>query len=187
MKAQPATSDNSGNKGAGGHGGWWFLAAMLAVYLGLFLLRPALASEALGAFVHLTRTIAPVLLLVFALMFLSNLLLRGDWVRHYVGRSSGWRGYGVATIAGILSTGPIYVWYPFLAEMRAKGMKDALMAVFLYNRALKLPWLPVMVAYFGLRYTVVLSGWMIVAGVLEGLLIEFIWRDRLQGPPRETP
>ncbi len=186
MNGQQSKADKTGNKVTGGRGGWWFLGVMLAVYLGLFLFRPDLADQALGAFAHLTRTIAPVLLLVFALMFLSNLLLRGDWVRRYVGSASGWRGYAVSTLAGILSTGPIYVWYPFLTGMRAKGMKDALLAVFLYNRALKLPWLPVMVAYFGLRYTVVLSGWMIVAGVLEGLLIEFIWRDRLQGPPPQT-
>lgn len=166
-----------------GRGGWWFLGSMLLIYLGLFWLNPGRAGHAWQAFLHLGAVIAPVLLLVYGLMLLSNLVVREQWIRRFVGRSSGFGGYLVATVTGILSTGPIYVWYPFLADMRDKGMKSSLVAVFLYNRAIKLPWLPVMVAYFGWRYTVVLTAWMIVAGIGEGLAMERLDRDpRLRIP-----
>ena len=178
MTRDPSREPGSTPDRRKGRGGWWFLGIMVLVYLGLFALRPELAVRAWQAFLHLTKVIAPVLILVYALMLLSNRVVREQWIRRYVGHSSGIRGYTVATLTGILSTGPIYVWYPFLADLRHKGMKESLMAVFLYNRAIKLPWLPVMVAYFGLRYTVILTVVMILAGLAEGLIMEGISRAR---------
>ncbi len=169
---------------ATGRGGWWFLGIMIVVYLVLAGLRPELAQRAWQAFLHLGRVIAPVLVLVYALMLLSNLLVRGEWVRRTLGHSSGVRGYLVATVAGVLSTGPIYVWYPFLADLRDKGAKDALLAVFLYNRAIKLPWLPVMVAWFGVRYTVLLTVATVLAGIAEGLAMEGRGRRQRAEPGR---
>jgi hypothetical protein len=73
-----------------------------------------------------------------------------------------------------------------LAEFRRHGVRPALLAVFLYNRNVKIPFLPVMVYYFGLRYTVVVSGLIIIFSLLNGLLLErLIGHER--EPGREAP
>ena len=172
------------NKGTNKRGGWIFLASVLVIYAALFVLNPALAEKSTQAFLQLTWKILPILSLVFAFMFLGNLLIQESVIRRYVGRSSGWLGYAFATVTGILSTGPIYVWYPLLADLKNKGMREALIAVFLYNRAIKLPWLPVLAGYFGLKYTLVLTLWMITAGLVEGLLMEKILKSPESGTRR---
>jgi uncharacterized membrane protein YraQ (UPF0718 family) len=75
---------------------------------------------------------------------------------------------------GILSHGPIYVWYPLLRELREHGMRTSLVAAFLYNRAIKIPLLPLMIYYFGVIYVVVLLIFMIIASIVEGKIIELI-------------
>ena len=167
----------------GGRAGWWFLAVMVLIHLGLALIMPETANRARLVAWHLVKSIAPVLLLVFVLIFLSNLLLQDRWIHRFLGTSSGTRGYMLAALAGIISAGPIYVWYPLLKDMRAKGMKDSLIAVFLYNRAVKLQWLPVLMSYFGLRYTLVLTFWMVVGGMIQGLVVERAFGRPL---PQET-
>jgi len=152
--------------------GWWFLGVAVILQLVLTLVAPEAAAKARLVSWRLIKGIVPLLLLVFLLIFLSNLLLQDRWIRRFVGRSSGVRGYAVAALAGIISAGPIYVWYPLLQDMRSKGMKDALIAVFLYNRAVKLQWLPILVGYFGIEYTLVLSFWMVIAGLVQGLIFE---------------
>ncbi len=44
-------------------------------------------------------------------------------------------------------------WGTFLQK---KGMRPALIATFLYNRAVKIPLLPLLIIYFGLTYSLVL-------------------------------
>jgi hypothetical protein len=56
--------------------------------------------------------------------------------------------------------------------MQEHGMRPALVAAFLYARAIKLPWLPLMAFYFGSAYMVILTFWILVFSVLHGWLIE---------------
>jgi uncharacterized membrane protein YraQ (UPF0718 family) len=80
----------------------------------------------------------------------------------------------------VASTGPVYAWYALLAELRAKGMRSALVAVVLYARAIKLPLLPLLAHYFGLRYMLLLSLWIAVFAIVTGGLTE-----RLVSQPRD--
>ena len=81
-----------------------------------------------------------------------------------------------AVAGGILSHGPSYVWYPLLQELRSHGTRDGLVVTFLYVRAIKLPWLPVMVDYFGWSFTLLLSLFLILFGLLQGWLAERLSR-----------
>jgi hypothetical protein len=53
-------------------------------------------------------------------------------------------------------------------------MRTSLVAAFLYNRAIKIPLLPLMIYYFGVIYVVVLLIFMIIASIVEGKIIELI-------------
>ncbi len=55
-------------------------------------------------------------------------------------------------------------------------MKAGLAATFLYNRAIKVPLLPVMVFYFGVEFVAVLMAYMIVASIVQGKAIEMVER-----------
>ena len=149
---------------------WWFLAVVLAVYVIVAIVEPAIVAKAVSVFSGIIMQIAPVLVLVFFLLFLVDIFIDPEKAAKYLGSKSGITGWLFAVAGGILSSGPIYVWFPFLAEMREKGMKTELAATFLYNRAVKLPLLPLMIFYFGLAFTVVLTVYMILFSVLAGYL-----------------
>lgn len=149
-----------------------FLAVVILLYGIAFLFDAGSAKEALHLSGGLLWQLVPVLMLVLVLMFLTNLLMRPGWVRTHVGRDSGWRGWMIAVLGGILSMGPIYAWYPLLRELKEKGMRTALVSVFLYNRAIKLPLLPLMIQYFGLAYTLILGLYMTLFSLAGGILLE---------------
>ena len=155
-------------------GGLLFLLIVICLYGVVFLVDSELALRALAFGMKLLDQLVPILLLVFVLIFISNLLVEPGWVRTHVGRESGWRGWAVALIGGILSVGPVYAWYALLRDFKAKGMRTALIAVFLYNRGIKLPLLPLMIHYFGVTYTLVLAIYMTLFSLLSGILMEKI-------------
>jgi hypothetical protein len=51
-------------------------------------------------------------------------------------------------------------------------MRDGLVAAFFYARAIKVPLLPMMVAYFGLDFTIVLTILTLAAAWLQGLAMD---------------
>ena len=150
----------------------FFLAAIAALYLIAAIANFALFKDAVFEFVFLAQKIIPVLVLVFALMFLLNLFLDPKKINKLVGESAGIKGWAMSIVGGILSSGPIYMWYPLLSDLKEKGMRDGFIAAFLYNRAIKIPLLPMMVYYFGLKFTMVLTGYMILFSVINGVFVE---------------
>ena len=152
-------------------GGWIFLLAVGGLYGLAGALNPAVAAEALASCESLLLRIVPALALVFGLLFLLSLFLDRNWLIRHLGRAGGLGGWGLAIVCGVLSAGPLYVWYPLLGELKEKGMSGALIAAFLYSRSLKLPLLPLMVHYFGLGYTVALSVCIVAFSVLSGLIV----------------
>ena len=53
-------------------------------------------------------------------------------------------------------------------------MRTGLVAVFLYNRAIKIPLLPIMIYYFGIFFVIILCIFMVVASIFQGKIIEII-------------
>lgn len=152
--------------------GWLFLIAVGGLYAFIGLFRPSIVSDALASFAPLLLRIVPVLVVVFGLLFLVSLFLERKWLVQHLGNASGCGGWALTVACGILAAGPLYVWYPLLGELKAKGMSNALIATFLYSRALKLPLLPLMVHCFGAAYTVTLSVCIILFSVMSGLLMQ---------------
>lgn len=163
-------------------GGWLFLFAVALLYLVVGLSRPDIAAKALGSLGALLPRVAAALAFVFVLLVLGNLFVDRKWVSDRLGAAAGVGGWSLAVVSGILSMGSLYAWYPLLGELREKGMSAALVATFLYARALKLPLLPMMVHYFGLTYTIVLSCCIVVFSVASGIAMG--WLD--DRAPRET-
>jgi uncharacterized membrane protein YraQ (UPF0718 family) len=60
--------------------------------------------------------------------------------------------------------------------LKEKGMEDSLVAAFLYNRAVKIPLLPMMIYYFGWPFTLVLSSLMVLFSILNGVVVQRLAR-----------
>ncbi|MCG6939117.1 MAG: permease [Gammaproteobacteria bacterium] len=168
--------DSSVKRHKSGIAGWIFLGIVLSIYALTAVLDGELAATVITTFSHLLERVLPVLLIVFLLIFVINLLLNPAWIKKYLGHRSGITGWLVAIAGGVLSTGPVYPWYALLSELRERGMKMSLAAVFLYSRAVKLPLIPMLIHYFGLSYTLVLLAYLLIFSIFSGLAME-----RLQG------
>ena len=153
-------------------GSWAFLLLVVVVYLILGIVDFELARNTLHVLGTLILRILPILILVFAVMFLTNLFFDAKNIVRILGKGSGLRGWGFAISGGIISSGPIYMWYPLLGDLKQKGMKDSLIAAFLYNRAIKIPLIPMMISYFGWAFTITLSMYMVLFSILSGFLVE---------------
>ena len=152
--------------------GWLFLFVVIVLYALIGHTDIDLAHKTAVTFFDILERIFPILGLVFLLIFISRLVLSPNKIKLAVGAESGLKGWVLAILTGILSTGPIYIWYALLSDLRGQGMKKSLMAVFLYNRAVKLPLLPLLIHYFSVTYTVVLSVYLVFFSVVTGLLME---------------
>lgn len=149
-----------------------FLLIVIVLYSGALLLAPERIGSALQFSLRMLKQLLPLLGIICCLMFLNNLLVKPSWVENHVGRNSGLKGQIIAVTGGILSMGPIYVWYEILKDLHSKGMRTSLVASFLYARSVKPQLLPLMIHYFGWVYTFVLSFYLIVFSLLNGWLTE---------------
>jgi len=156
--------------------GRYFLPVIIAVYLLLFLYNSDAAIDALTASWKILAKLLPILSVVIILLGLFNYFFNPKKLAKHLGGESGFRGWMIAVTGGILSHGPSYIWFPILSDLRSNGTKSGLIAAFIYVRAIKLPWIPVMIDYFGWPFTLILAFFIIVAGVVQGLLIDFFDR-----------
>ena len=105
-------------------------------------------------------------------MAIINYFVSPQKLVRYIGKSAGIKRWIIAIITGIISTGPIYLWYPLLSELKKQGVSNGFIATFLYNRAIKIPLIPLMIFYFGLAYVIVLTIVMIIISIVQGLIVE---------------
>ena len=161
--------------------GWVFLGLVVLMYAVCAAVAPETAMRAARALTELGLRVMPALLFVFFLLFLIELFIDRKWILQHLGRAAGMGGWALTITCGVLSAGPLFAWYPLLADLRAKGMSNALLAVFLYSRALKLPLLPLMAHYFGLVYTILFSVSILAASVLTGWFVGMLVDDRASG------
>jgi len=134
-----------------------FPVLVLTAYGILYAVAPDPALRALQASAKISLTLCVPLALVFLVMFVLNLLVKPARIADLFGRDAGIKGVFLSIAAGIISTGPIFAWYPLMKNIREEGASEGPIAIFLYNRAIKPFLLPVMIAYFGWFYVLVLT------------------------------
>lgn len=154
--------------------GWWFLLGMIIIYLVTALISTKVFLKSIQFFFKIFLRVLPFLFIIFLLMALINYFIKNSTLIRWMGRESGKKGWIVAIGGGILSLGPIYLWYPLLSDLQDNKVRQGLIATFLYNRAVKPALLPLLIYYFGVIYTVVLTGVMILASVGQGKIVEKI-------------
>ena len=154
-----------------------FPLAVAVIYGVTFIVAPAGAMEALNASTFILVRVGIALSLVFFLIFALNLFVKPAHLVRLLGKGSGPKGILISTVAGILSVGPIYAWHPLLQELKSKGMRVSLIAIFLNCRAVKPVLLPVMISYFGSIYVLIFTFTMILVSWICGLAVELAVRE----------
>ena len=153
------------------------LALVILLYALLALAGSPGVLPALQKALEILGTLVPILAVVVFISGGINYFLNPKSLAKHLGEESGLRGWMIALGAGVLSHGPMYAWYPVIAELRRHGMRDGLVAAFFYARAIKVPLLPMMVAYFGLDFTVLLTLLTLLAAWGQGVIMD-LFPDR---------
>ena len=152
--------------------GRYLLPLVLFGYALLYIYYPDQTIEALSKSLSTMLHLLPVFLVVIVLMGIFTALMSAKRTTRLLGRQSGIKGWGIAIVGGILSHGSSYLWYQMLANLREQKVKDGLIITFLYTRAIKLPWLPLMVSYFGYAFTGLLMFYIIAGALIQGFIVE---------------
>ena len=155
-----------------------FPVVVVLVYGILFAIMPDKALLAIKSSSNVFLSIAKPLGLVLIVMLVLNLLVKPAQIAKVLGRDTGLKGMTISAAAGIISAGPIYVWYPLLKDLKEKGAGMPQIAVFLYNRAVKPFLLPVMIAYFGWKYVVILTALTVLGSIALGHSIGFLTKEK---------
>ncbi|MFW5977393.1 MAG: permease, partial [Candidatus Nanoarchaeia archaeon] len=79
-----------------------------------------------------------------------------------------------------LSSGPIYAWYPLLEQAKQKGLHIKYICALIYARAIKIPFIPILITYFGVIYTTTLLVFLIIFAIVQGIVLEKIMQPKRQ-------
>jgi len=153
-------------------GNWLFLVVLLIGFVFIYVLDTEKAMLILQKFKKITLQIIPVLVLVYLVLLLTNYFVSNEFIKKYMGEHTGVKIWIFAIISGILSIGPIYMWYPLMKNLQEKGVQNKYLVTFLYNRAIKLQWLPILIAYYGFKYSLVLLVVMTIFSIPQGIITE---------------
>lgn len=157
------------------HTSWYFLIAVIFLYIIVACIDVSIISSSLKFFFNLVLRIVPIFVIILALMVMTNYFITPTLITKYFS-APGIKKWFFVIVAGILSTGPIYMWYPLLADLKEKGVHYGFLATFLYSRAIKIWLLPVIIFYFSITYVVVLTIVMIIFSLVQGIVVNNILR-----------
>ncbi|WP_462325949.1 hypothetical protein [Desulfoplanes sp.] len=151
---------------------WLFPLGVVTLYALGLLVAPDRIIVSATMCVSISRQLLVPISLALVVMVVFNRYLSPALVTRFLGRSAGLKGLVFSSLAGVLSMGPIYAWYPLFKNLRDKGASVFHVANFIGCRAIKPVLLPVLVAYFGWDFTLVfmgmsLAGSLAVAGVVS--------------------
>ena len=152
---------------------YMFLAGVIALYVILLPITPATVEKATSRSIAILKALALPFLAVYA-VFVVLEFVEPRKLTAFLSELAGWKLMLGSITAGIISMGPIYMWYPLLARLKKKGLKSRYIAAFLYARAVKLPLLPVFAFYFGWPFALAFSAVVACSAVVVGYATEWL-------------
>ena len=153
---------------------WFFPMGMLVVYWAVYWVSPDRTISALLASLAVLKQMALPLAFAFAMMVGLNLFVTPAHVTRFLGKRAEITGVFFSSAAGILSMGPVYAWLPLLAAIRKKGASDFCLATFLSSRAVKPVLLPLMISYFGWRFSLIFTAFNIAGALVVAAMVSWL-------------
>jgi uncharacterized membrane protein YraQ (UPF0718 family) len=130
--------------------------------------------RSLDVFIKNTLSVIPIFLLVILLTAAINYFYPKEKIGKILQNASDFKTYFISLIAGIISHGPVFAWYPLLKNLKDKGLKNSALVVFLYGRNIKLTLLPVMIGFFGKLFSMIFILYIAAAALIQGLIFALI-------------
>ncbi len=149
-----------------------FFLSICVLVIPFFIYSPEKTELALLDFLKKLGMFLPILLLMLVMM---------EGIKHFVSRKnlaqkitklSGWKQVLGSVLAGIFSMGSLYLWYPLLQDLKNHGFSYGNIATFIYARAIKPVFFPVLFFYFDWKYVVALFVSLIIFSVIQGKIIQ---------------
>jgi len=151
-----------------------FFGIVLVVYIVLWALNPSwwvqVGSYFLKTFLN---KILPLLVMVYFLMFVLSFVWDNKLVKKWLAEWKYWHKLIFSALWGVIVSGPLYVWYDFLKELKNKWLTNGHIAAFIWARGIKLPFLAMMIGFFGLNFTLIYNLVLLVFAFLVGLVVDF--------------
>ncbi len=156
-----------------------FLLIVIVVYIVLYFVKKDKTLESLRHFGKNTLMIIPIFIFVILLTATINYFYPKDKIAKMLKGKAKHKTYLISLLAGIISHGPIFAWYPLLKNMKDKGLSNGAIVIFTYGKAIKLSLLPVMIGFFGQLYTIIFMLYIAIAALVQGYIYDkFFGKDK---------
>ncbi len=157
----------------------FFLLCVLILYFVFFIFAPDWWIRTLQKFLVALKWIIPVLFFVYFFIFFFNLIVNNTKIKEKLKISSNFFKYIISVFGWIISTGPVYLWFPFLKQLKEYWLNNWHITSFIYARAIKIPMFPLMIWYFWLFYTIVFNSFLLISAFLIGPLLNLFFKQYL--------
>ncbi len=156
---------------------WYFLFVIFSIYVITAFLNFEIFIKSLDFLKEIVFQLIPIFVIVYILMVIVDKFISSDFINTHMSKDAGIKAWIIMIVSGIISTGPIYAWYPFLSNLQKKGVSDGLLATFLYNRSIKIQFFPVLLTYFSPAYVFILTFLMIFFSIIQGIWIDMFVKN----------
>jgi len=120
------------------------------------------------------QSLAPILLIVYIIIFIFSILIANKKITSFLDSGHYIKKMSLAIVGWILSSGPIYLRYWFLKKLHKSWLTLWHIAWFSYSRAIKIPLIPMMIIYFGVKFSLVFVAILLLLSFLQCLVIDKI-------------
>ncbi len=153
---------------------WLFPLGVGCLYgIGL-LYAPEQAGRALHISGSMFGQLALPICIAVVMMVLLNRFLSHALVARFLSTGVGLKGLLLSSLAGILSMGPVYAWYPLFKSLRDKGASVFIVANFIGCRAVKPALFPVLFASFGWEFASVFVLMSLVGAMITACVVAWL-------------
>jgi len=149
-----------------------FLFIIVAIYIILYFINKKKTLESLHHFGKNTLIIAFIFIFVILLTATINYYYPKEKITKILKGKATYKTYLISLLAGIISHGPIFAWYPLLENIKDKGLSNGAIVIFVYGKAIKLSLLPVMIGFFGQLYTIIFMIYIAIAALIQGYIYD---------------
>jgi len=154
---------------------WWNYLFMYFVLLLYFLISLFDFNYIIISIIYfikiLITQIIPILFIVFLFIFIFNLLIQNEKIIKKISNSNSFTKYIFIILFWIISTWPVYMWYPIIEKLQKHGLWYEHVATFIYSRAIKIPFFAIMIFYFWIKYTLLFNFTILIFAILIWVII----------------
>ena len=156
----------------------WLLPLGVIILYGFGLMfAPDKTYKALSISGSMFKQIAVPICFAIIMMILFNRLLSPATITKFLGKNAGIKGVFLSSLAGVLSMGPVYAWYPLLKTLADKGASKFHIANFIGSRSIKPFLLPVLVSYWGWRFALLFILISLAVSLIVACIVSTCYSD----------